>query len=150
MHIFYQSYFLLQKGRRKYLACNDLRVTARQILIGYRMRWAIEIFHKTVKMHLGFEDVATKCFKSVNAHVHWVYCAYILLHINPPNVYNYGKTAVEKKQTIRRIVDSREISRTRLKLTQSGGLQKYKDELRVALESIGCLETPAGSGVKCI
>src|SRR5256884_3235182 len=33
-------------GRRKYLACNDLRVTARQIIIGYRLRWAVELFHK--------------------------------------------------------------------------------------------------------
>ena len=138
------------KGRRKFLACNDLRVTGRQILIGYRIRWAIETFHKTVKMHLGFEDVATKCFESVKAHVHWVYCAYILLNINPPKIYNYGKTAVEKKQKIREIVDSRQISCTRLKLTQSGGIEKFKDELRVALESIGCLTTPLVSGIRCI
>jgi hypothetical protein len=31
------------KGRRKYLASNDLKVTARQILLGYRIRWEIEI-----------------------------------------------------------------------------------------------------------
>src|SRR5215468_5977722 len=31
-------------GRRKYLACNDLRATARQIVTGYRMRWAVEVF----------------------------------------------------------------------------------------------------------
>src|SRR5262249_42977554 len=49
-------------GRRKYFACNDLRVTARQIILGYRLRWAIELFHKTVKQHLGFEDVATHGF----------------------------------------------------------------------------------------
>ncbi len=67
-----------RNGRRKYLACNDLRVKPRQILIGYRLRWQIEIFHKEVKMFLGFEDVATKWFVSVMAHVHWVYCAYIL------------------------------------------------------------------------
>jgi hypothetical protein len=30
-------------GRRKYLACNDMRVTARQIILGYRLRWAIEM-----------------------------------------------------------------------------------------------------------
>ena len=36
------------EGRRKYLACNDMRVTARQIILGYRLRWAIELFHKTV------------------------------------------------------------------------------------------------------
>jgi hypothetical protein len=33
-------------GRRKYLACSDMRVTARQIIIGYRLRWAVELFHK--------------------------------------------------------------------------------------------------------
>src|SRR5207249_2428554 len=31
-------------GRRKYFACNDMRVTARQIILGYRLRWAIEVF----------------------------------------------------------------------------------------------------------
>lgn len=35
-------------------------------------------------MFLGFEDVVTKWFVSVMAHVHWVYCAYILLHSHPP------------------------------------------------------------------
>src|SRR5689334_6960945 len=60
-------------GRRKYLACNDMRVTARQIIIGYRLRWAIELFHKTVKQHLGFAEVATSGFDAVMSHVHWVY-----------------------------------------------------------------------------
>ena len=32
------------EGRRKYFACNDMRVTARQIILGYRLRWAIELF----------------------------------------------------------------------------------------------------------
>ena len=73
-------------GRRKYLACNDLRATARQIVTGYRLRWAVELFHKSVKQHLGFEDVATHGFDAVMAHVHWVYCAYILLHMSPPGL----------------------------------------------------------------
>src|SRR5438105_14719855 len=46
-------------GRRKYFACNDMRVTARQIILGYRLRWAIELFHKKVKQHLAFVDLAT-------------------------------------------------------------------------------------------
>src|SRR2546427_12903325 len=71
-------------GRRKYLACNDMRGTARQIIIGYRLRWAMELFHKTVKQHLGFEDVATSGFDSVMSHVHWVYYGYIWLSISPP------------------------------------------------------------------
>src|SRR5205085_12569037 len=48
------------EGRRKYFACNDMRVTARQIILGYRLRWAIELFHNTVKQPLGCEDVATR------------------------------------------------------------------------------------------
>ena len=36
-------------GRKKYLACNDLKATPRQILIGYRMRWRIEIFGYQLK-----------------------------------------------------------------------------------------------------
>lgn len=59
-------------GRRTYLACNDLRATARQMVMGYRMRWAVELFHKSVKQHLGFEEVATHGFDAVIAHVHWV------------------------------------------------------------------------------
>jgi len=57
-------------GRRKYLACNDLRATARQIVTGYRMRWAVELFHKSVKQHLGFEDVATMDLTR-DVNVHW-------------------------------------------------------------------------------
>ena len=60
------------EGRREYLASNDLKATPRQILLGYRIRWEIEIFHKMIKIFLGFEDVATKSFKSVVSHVHWV------------------------------------------------------------------------------
>jgi hypothetical protein len=73
-------------GRRKYLACNDLRATTRQIVMGYRLRWAVELFHKSVKQHLGFEDVATHGFDAVRSHVHWVYCAYILIHLSPPGL----------------------------------------------------------------
>src|SRR6266511_2585213 len=32
------------ESRRKYLACNDLRATARQIVMGYRLRWVVEVF----------------------------------------------------------------------------------------------------------
>ena len=118
-------------GRLKYLACSDLKASARQITIGYRMRWAIEIFHKEVKMFLGFEDVATKYFDSVIAHVHWVYCAYILLNAG---LFNAGIAGIaEKQERIGEIISNGERSRVIQILTQFNGAQRYKTQLQQAM-----------------
>jgi hypothetical protein len=121
------------EGRRKYLACNDMNVTARQIITGYRLRWAMELYHKTIKQHLGFEDVATSGFDSVISHVHWVYCAYILLHLSPPGLSSDVKSLGDKQRQLQQALDHREKRRVLQKLTQIGGVQRYKDELRLAL-----------------
>jgi hypothetical protein len=121
------------EGRRKYLACNDMRVTARQIILGYRLRWAIELFHKTVKQHLGFEDVATSGFASVMSHVHWVYCAYILLSLAPPGVSADAKSLGDKQRQLQQCVVNQKKRRVLQQLTQIGGVQRYTDELRQAL-----------------
>jgi hypothetical protein len=118
------------KGRQKHLACSDLKAKARQIVIGYRMRWAIEIFHKEVKMFLGFEDVASKWFDSVIAHVHWVYCVYILLNSGP--FESRVRAIVDKQEKISKIVSSRENSRVIQLLTQFDGPQRYKKQLQQA------------------
>ena len=124
------------KGRKKYLACNDLKATARQILLGYRIRWKIEIFHKEVKMFLGFEDVATKYFESVIAYVHWVYCAYLLFYSHPPGLSEHIKSMSDKQQRIKKIIDSKEIARELQMLTQIKGAERRKNELRKALQTI--------------
>lgn len=121
------------EGRRKYLACNDMRVTARQIILGYRLRWAIELFHKTVKQHLGFEDVATSGFASVLSHVHWVYCAYILLFMSPPGVSAGAQSLGDKQRQLQQHLENQEKRRVLQRLTQIGGVQRYKDALRQAL-----------------
>ncbi len=123
------------KGRRKYLACNDLKAKARQIIIGYRLRWEIEIFHKKIKMHLGFEDVATKFFSSVVSHVHWVYSAYILLTSHPPGIPKAIKSISEKQMLIEKLIKRKEISRVRQMLTQVNGVRRLKNELQQALEA---------------
>lgn len=123
-------------GHRKYLACNDLRATARQIVTGYRMRWAVELFHKTVKQHLGFEDVATHGFEAVMSHVHWVYCAYILLHMSPPGLSPGAQSIGDKQRALQQGLAAREKRQILQKLTQIGGVQRYKDELRQALAGI--------------
>jgi len=124
------------EGRRKFLACNNLKVTARQIIIGYRLRWKIEIFHKEVKMFLGFEDVATISFYAVMAHVHWVYCAYILLNSQLPGIPVDMKSLAEKQKRVGQIVKSKEKSRVMQLLTQFKGVGRYKNELRQALTAI--------------
>jgi hypothetical protein len=120
-------------GRRKYLACNDLRATARQIVTAYRMRWAVELFHKCVKQHLGFEDVATHGFDAVMSHVHWVYCAYILLHMSLPGLSPGSQSIGEKQRALQQGLANTEKRQILQKLTQIGGVQRYKDELRQAL-----------------
>ena len=120
-------------GRRKYLACNDLRATARQIVTGYRMRWAVELFHKCVKQHLGFEEVATHGFDAVIAHVHWVYCAYILLHMSPPGLSPGVQSIGDKQRALQQGLADKEKRQILQKLSQIGGVQRYKDELRQAL-----------------
>jgi len=129
------------KRRIKYLACNDLKATARQILIAYRIRWKIEIFHKQVKMFLGFEDIATKYFESVMAHVHWVYCAHILLNSHPPGVPEHINSLADRQRRIKAIIDTKETNRIIQLLTKINGTQRYKDELRRALEDASGCET---------
>jgi hypothetical protein len=120
-------------GRRTYLACNDLRATARQIVMGYRLRWAVELFHKSVKQNLGFEDVATHGFDAVIAHVHWVYCAYILLHMSPPGLSPGVQSMGDKQRALQQGLADTEKRHILQQLTQIGGVQRYKDELRQAL-----------------
>ena len=121
------------EGRRKYLACSDLRVTARQIVLGYRLRWAVEILHKTVKQHLGFEDVATHGFDSVKAHVYWVYCAYILLHMSPPGLSADIKSIGDKQRRLQDYLEHKDKRHILQRLTRIRGVEHYKDELRQAL-----------------
>jgi hypothetical protein len=120
-------------GRRKYLACNDLRATPRQIVTAYRLRWSVEVFHKCVKQNIGFEDVATHGFDAVVSHVHWVYCAYILLHMLPPGLALESQSVGDRQRALQQGLANQEKRHILQKLTQIGGVQRYKDEIRQAL-----------------
>jgi len=124
------------KGKRKHLACNDLKATPRQIVIGYRLRWAIEIFHKEIKIFLGFEDVSAKHFSSVISHVHWVYCAYILLHSSPPGFPAGMKSMAEKQLMVNKIIEKKELSAVNQLLTQVKGPQRLKSLIQKALNGV--------------
>ena len=101
-----------------------------------RQSFTRQLLHKKIKQHLGFEDVATSGFDSVIAHLHWVYCAYILLHMSPPGVSADGKSLGGKQRQLQSFLDRKEKRRILQKLTQIGGVQRYKDELRQALADV--------------
>jgi len=136
------------KGRKKYLACNDLKATARQILLGYRIRWKIETFHKKVKMFHGFEDVSTKYFESVISHVHWVYCAYLLLNSHPSILSEHIKSTPDKQRKIKEIIESKELARELQMLTQIKGVKRRKNELRTAIQAICDPENAINKGAE--
>ncbi len=129
------------KGRRKYLVSNDLNAMPRQILFAYRIRWEIEIFHKMVKMFPGFEDVATQSFTSVISHVHWVYCAYILLNSKPPGMPDHIKSIAEKQKMITQAIKKKDVPRYIQLLSRINGGEHLKNELQKALECPAVMQT---------
>ncbi len=137
MQLYYsmQTGISIAIGGKEHLVCSDLKATAKEICIGYRIRWEIEIFHKMVKMYLGFEDIATKSFKSVISHVHLVYCAYILLRSDIPWIPKWAKSIGQKQEVIAELMHRKEISRNIQVLTQINGDQRLKRQLRRALNA---------------
>ena len=65
------------------------------------------------------------------SHVHWVYCAYILLSMSPPGVAG-GKCLGDKQRQLQQHLDNQEKRRVLQQLTQIGGVQRYTDALRQA------------------
>ena len=92
----------------------------------------MELFHKDIKMHLGFEDVATSSFDSVQSHVHWVYCVYLLLLDSVPGVSDEVGSLGEKQREIQPGLDNQETRSILQTLTHIGGVERYKRELRQA------------------
>jgi hypothetical protein len=84
-------------------------------------------------MNLGFEDVSAKHFSSVESHVHLVYCAYILLIANPPGVPENAKALSEKQQYVEGVLENKKVASILQKLTQIGGVECFKDELKSVL-----------------
>ena len=104
----------------------------REIIIAYGFRWKIEIFHKHVKTHLGFEDIAAKHFASVESHVCLLYCAYILMHSGLPGI-GEGGTISEKQQKVADILQNKKTAGIIHELTKIGGAERYKNKLKSVL-----------------
>jgi hypothetical protein len=126
-------------GRRTSRAGNDLRATARQMVMGYRLRWAVELFPKSVKQHLGFDDVAIHGLDAVLSPGHWVSSAYILLHMSPPGLSPGGQSLGDKQRELQQGLADQEKRHILQQLTHIGGGQRDKAALRQALAGTGSL-----------
>jgi hypothetical protein len=97
------------------------------------LRWAVELFHEDVKGHWGFEDVSTSSFDSVVSHVHWVYCAYLLLTAELPGFSSREEGHFERQRHVMKVLDHRQKAHLLQQLTRINGLEKQKSELKAAL-----------------
>jgi hypothetical protein len=84
-------------------------------------------------MFLGFEDLSAKYFSSVISHVHWVYCAYILLNLSPPGLAIGVKSMAQKQLMVNKIIENKGLSAVNQLLTQAKGTQRLKDRIQKAL-----------------
>ena len=84
-------------------------------------------------MFLGFEDVAAKQFAAVQSHVHWIYCAYILMNLCPIRGVAKNGSIIQKQEVISHFVGLKDKSRVRQLLTRFNGIEVYKSELQQAL-----------------
>ncbi len=117
---------------RIYLVCSNLTVPLGVVIRAYRRRWLIEIFHRSVKSHLGMKDAGVRDFASQKSHVHWVYCAYMLLNRLPVP----GDAGMAERQ--RWLVQRREEDRVRdlyQVTTQYGGLRTIQSRCQPALRA---------------
>ena len=66
-------------ARYKYLVCSNKNIDSKTIILAYRHRWSIEVFHRDIKSYIGLEDAGVESFDSLHNHAHYVLIAYNLL-----------------------------------------------------------------------
>jgi len=114
------------ESKCKMLASSNLNVSPKLIILCYRKRWEIEVFHREIKSYLGMEDAGVRSFLSLQNHIHWVYLSYLLLMVW------YPTSGIKNSQNL----FEREIRRKELKKSlQILSRIKGKDELKVHYRS---------------
>lgn len=105
------------------------------IIRAYSKRWEVESFHRVTKHQLGLLDAGVDDFDTLTAHIHWVYCAYILLNeLDVPG----AKTLTDKQRRLTTLANKgawevrlRSIVAAK---TQCGGPEGQQILLRMALQ----------------
>jgi hypothetical protein len=65
--------------KRTYFVSNNVDLSGLKILEYYKKRWAIEVFHRDCKQHLGLGEYQVRKLDAVVIHLHLVFFAYTLL-----------------------------------------------------------------------
>jgi hypothetical protein len=70
-----------QKNSKKqtFLVSNTTSLSGMKILEYYKKRWAIEVFHRDCKQHLGLGEYQIRKLDCVVIHLHLVFLSYTLL-----------------------------------------------------------------------
>jgi Transposase DDE domain len=121
-----------KKGRR-FFACSNTKVSLGAIVRTYTQRWLVELFHRTCKSNLGMEHAGVIEFDSLVSHVHWVYCAFLLLHeINAKK----RESIPDCQRSLSKAVRAVPFKKIRQLATQSGSKAKLKAQCELALRDL--------------
>lgn len=88
-----------QVGRHDWAAffTTDLSLTPQRILELYAMRWAIEVYFKEAKQHLGFLQEQSNHYAAYVASIHLTAIRFCMLVIGKTQVYSDGISAVRNQ-----------------------------------------------------
>ncbi len=123
------------ESKKKFMSCTNLDVNIKQIILAYRERWKIELFHRDIKSYLGFEDAGVCKFDSLHAHVHWVYCAYILLM----DIFPTASGINDAQKLLKRKIESQKNKKIIQSLSQINGVEKVKLQCRAVINEVESL-----------
>jgi len=119
-------------GRRKYLACNDLRATPRQIVTGYRLRWRwrcfISVSSKISVLRMWRRTALTRWCRMSTGCIVPTFCCTWHRQGSP-----WSPEHREKQRALQASLAAREKRQILQKLTQLVACNRYTEELRQAL-----------------
>ena len=122
------------KGRR-YFACSQAELDVGVIIRAYSIRWAVEMFHRTAKGQLGMLDASVQDFNALTAHIHWVYCSYLILH---ELKIADAKSLLEKQRRLTKLAHNepweKKLKKVLASKNQFGGRQRQERLINEALQ----------------
>lgn len=119
------------KSSRKFLYCSLPELDLGVVVRTYRLRWAVEIFHRDIKSHLGLEDVSAQSFDSVEAHVRWLYATYLFLLVQYPE-----ETTARAQEKVRAEFEANKYGKVARLADRFGGSKQVKRHCQAVVEEL--------------